>query len=400
MRISSFIAKRYLFAKSSTNAVNIITLISVISIIIGTIVFLVVLSAFSGLKQFNLSVISTTDPDLKIIAARGKTFNISKEQLKYLDSITEIEHYSKVIEERVYLEYNGKTHLGFLKGVDENFLKVNRLDTTIYAGSWHTQTEPEMVIGAGVRRRLSLALGDYGKLLKVMVPKPGKGQITDPSQAFKKSKAIASGIFQVGSDIDEDHVFTHINYVGKLLGYKLNEISSLELKLTSLDQEQNARIQLAKILGDQVIIKNRTSLNDSLYKMLNTENLALYFICTLVIIIVLFSFIGSIIMTIIDKVPHIKTLSDLGSSIKEIRRAFFLQGVFMIIIGSLMGIVLGMAIILLQQQFGLIKITSSLPYPVHLTTLNVLIVLTTIITLGIAASKLASSRINSRLLRT
>ena len=400
MRISSFIAKRYLFAKSSTNAVNIITLISVISMVIGTIVFLVVLSAFSGLKQFNLSVISTADPDLKVIPTQGKTIQLSKEQLKRLNAISEIAHYSKVIEERVYLEYDGKTHLGFLKGVDENFLKVNRLDTTVFAGSWHTQTEPEMVIGAGVRRRLSLAIGDYGKLLKVMVPKPGTGQITDPSQAFKKSKAIASGIFQIGGEIDEDHVFTHIDYVGKLLGYDNNEISTLEIKLNSLDKEENARIQLSKIFGDSVIIKNRTSLNDSLYKMLNTENLALYFICTLVIIIVLFTFIGSIIMIIIDKRPYIKTLSDLGSSLKEIRRAFFLQGVFMVISGSLVGIVLGVIIISLQQYFGFIKITTSLPYPVHLTAINVLIVLTTIIVLGIAASKLASSRITSKLLRT
>ena len=400
MRISSFIAKRYLFAKSSTNAVNIITLISVISMVIGTIVFLVVLSAFSGLKQFNLSVISTADPDLKVIPTQGKTIQLSKEQLKRLNAISEIAHYSKVIEERVYLEYDGKTHLGFLKGVDENFLKVNRLDTTVFAGSWHTQTEPEMVIGAGVRRRLSLAIGDYGKLLKVMVPKPGTGQITDPSQAFKKSKAIASGIFQIGGEIDEDHVFTHIDYVGKLLGYDNNEISTLEIKLNSLDKEENARIQLSKIFGDSVIIKNRTSLNDSLYKMLNTENLALYFICTLVIIIVLFTFIGSIIIIIIDKRLHIKTLSDLGSSLKEIRRAFFLQGVFMVISGSLVGIVLGVIIISLQQYFGFIKITTSLPYPVHLTAINVLIVLTTIIVLGIAASKLASSRITSKLLRT
>ena len=400
MRISSFIAKRYLFAKSSTNAVNIITLISVISMVIGTIVFLVVLSAFSGLKQFNLSVISTADPDLKVIPTQGKTIHLSKEQLKRLNAISEIAHYSKVIEERVYLEYDGKTHLGFLKGVDENFLKVNRLDTTVFAGSWHTQTEPEMVIGAGVRRRLSLAIGDYGKLLKVMVPKPGTGQITDPSQAFKKSKAIASGIFQIGGEIDEDHVFTHIDYVGKLLGYDNNEISTLEIKLNSLDKEENARIQLSKIFGDSVIIKNRTSLNDSLYKMLNTENLALYFICTLVIVIVLFTFIGSIIIIIIDKRPHIKTLSDLGSSLKEIRRAFFLQGVFMVISGSLVGIVLGVIIISLQQYFGFIKITTSLPYPVHLTAINVLIVLTTIIVLGIAASKLASSRITSKLLRT
>ena len=399
MRLSSFIARRYLFAKSSTNAVNIITLISVISVIIGTIVFIVVLSAFSGLKQFNLSVISAADPDLKVAPAQGKTIRLSKKKEKAIAAIPGLSTYSKVIEERAYLEYDGKTHLGFLKGVDENFLNVNKLDTAVFAGAWHTQTKPEIVIGAGVRRRLSLALGDYGTLIKVMVPKPGKGQITNPTQAFKQSSAIASGIFAIGGAMDEDHVFTHIDYAAKLLDYDANQISTIEVKLNTPSQEKNVRSQLHHILGNEVIIKNRIQLNNSLYKMLNTENLALYFICTLIIIIVLFCFIGSIIMIIVDKRPHIKTLSDLGATLKEIRRAFFIQGVFMIIVGGLVGIIMGVLIILLQQHFGLVMITASLSYPVHLTMINITIVITTIFTLGVAASKLAATRITSKLLR-
>lgn len=397
MRLSSFIAKRYLFSKSGTNAVNIITLISVISIVVGTIVFLVVLSAFSGLKQFNLSVISAIDPDLKVLPSQGKTIRISEQQEKELDSLNGVANFSKVIEERAYLEYDGKTHLGYLKGVDENFLKVNRLDTTIFAGSWISHTEPEVVIGAGVRRRLSLALGDYGILLKIMVPKPGKGQITDPSQAFRKSSAIASGIFQVGETIDNDHVFTHIDYAGKLLNYDLDQISSLEIKLAPEADELVVTENLNQILGTNVIIKNRVALNDTLYKMLNTENLALYFICTLVIIIVLFCFVGSIIMIIIDKRSHIKTLSDLGTSLVEIRRTFFIQGIYMVIIGSAAGLFLGVIIVLLQQYFGLIKITETLAYPVYLSFKNIAIVFLTIILLGTGAAKLASSRITKKL---
>lgn len=397
MRLSSFIAKRYLLSKSGTNAVNIITFISVGSLIVGTIVFLVVLSAFSGLKQFNLNVISAIDPDLKISPSQGKTIRISKEQEKALDKLAGIASYSKIIEERVYLEYDGKTHLGFLKGVDENFLKVNRLDTTVFAGSWHSQTEPEVVIGAGVRRRLSLALGDYGTLLKIMVPKPGKGQITDPSQAFRKSSAIASGIFQVGEVLDNDHLFTHIDYAGKLLNYDLDQVSTLEVKLAAIENEQTVTKGLQDILGNKVIIKNRVALNDTTYKMLNTENLAAYFISTLIIIVVLFSFIGSIIMIIVDKRAHIKTLSDIGAPIKEIRRTFFLQGVYMVLIGSITGLILGILIIKLQQVTGIIKITPTISYPTHLTLRNVMIVFTTIVLLGIGAAKLASSRITKKL---
>lgn len=397
MRLSSFIAKRYLLSKSGTNAVNIITFISVGSLIVGTIVFLVVLSAFSGLKQFNLNVISAIDPDLKISPSKGKTIRISKEEEKALDKLAGIASYSKIIEERVYLEYDGKTHLGFLKGVDENFLKVNRLDTTVFAGSWHSQTEPEVVIGAGVRRRLSLALGDYGTLLKIMVPKPGKGQITDPSQAFRKSSAIASGIFQVGEALDNDHLFTHIDYAGKLLNYDLDQVSTLEVKLAAPENEETVTKGLQDILGNKVIIKNRVALNDTTYKMLNTENLAAYFISTLIIIVVLFSFIGSIIMIIVDKRAHIKTLSDIGAPIKEIRRTFFLQGVYMVLIGSITGLILGILIIKLQQVTGIIKITPTISYPTHLTLRNVMIVFTTIVLLGIGAAKLASSRITKKL---
>lgn len=399
MQISSFIARRYLLAKSSTNAVNIITLISVISLIVGTIVFLVVLSAFAGLKQFNLSVISAIDPDLKITPAQGKTIRISKEQEQALSNIPGLAHYSKIIEERVYLEYEGKTHLGYLRGVDQNFLKVNRMDTTVFAGSWHTQTEPEVVIGAGVRRRLSLALGDYGSLLQILVPKPGKGQITDPSQAFRKSSAVASGIFQAGEALDNDHLFTHINYVGKLLDYDIDQISTIEVKLDQLENEEAVANQIQEIFENQVIIKNRVALNDTLYKMLNTENLALYFICSLVIIIVLFCFVGSIIMIIIDKRPHIKTLSDLGASIQEIRKTFFLQGVYMVVIGGAIGIFVGVLIVLLQQYFGLVKITPTLSYPVHLTFKNVVLVFVTIVVLGISAARLAATPINAKLLR-
>lgn len=398
MRLPSFIAKRYLFSKSGTNAVNIITLVSVISIVIGTIVFLVVLSAFAGLKEFNLSVISAIDPDLKVLPATGKIIKLSPKQETQLSKIEGIAAFSKIIEERAYLEYEGKTHLGFLKGVDQNFLKVNRMDTTVFAGTWHSQNEPEVVIGAGVRRRLSVALGDYGSLLSIMVPKPGKGQITDPSQAFRKSSAIASGIFQVGESIDNDYVFTHIDYVGKLLNYELDEVSTLEIKLHPEYDQETTKTAIKEILGKNTLVKNRIELNDTTYRMLNTENLAAYFVSTLVVIIVLFSFIGSIIMIIIDKRSHIKTLSDLGTSIKDLRKTFFLQGVYMVVIGSTVGIILGILIIKLQELTGAIKITASMAYPTHLTISNIIIVFITILLLGTAAAKLASSRVTRKLI--
>ena len=400
MRFPLYIAKRYLFSKSGTNAINIITLISVISIITGTSVLFIVLSGFAGLKDYNISVTSIIDPDIKILPSSGKTITITPEQEKKLAAITGIQNYSKVIEERVYLEYDGKTHLGFIKGVDQNYLKVTNIDTTLFAGSWPSIGEPEVVISIGIRRRLSLGISDYGNLLRIMVPKPGTGQITDPTSAFNRSSAVASGIFQAGESLDNDHLFANIDFVGELLDYPLDKVSTLELKLTQDANEAEIRNELETIFLDTILIKNRTELNDALYKMLNTENLALYFICTLVLIIALFSFVGSIIMIIIDKKGHIKTLSDLGATLTDIRRSFFYQGALMIILGGGIGLFIGSIIVLIQQQFGLVNITASLPYPMRFEFLNLLIVYATILVLGILAARLASSRINNNFLTT
>lgn len=398
MQFPLYIAKRYLISKSGTNAVNIITLVSVISIILGTLVLFIVLSAFSGLKEFNLSITSIIDPDLKVSPATGKTILISPDQEKQLNSLEDVIVYSKIIEERAYLEYNGKTSLAFLKGVDERYLDVTQMDSTLFVGYWPSSDEPEVAMGLLVRKRLSINVGDYGSLVTIMTPKPGTGQITDPTQAFNSSKAMVSGVFQAGEALDNDHVFGNIDFVAALLDYPTNQISTLEFKLSPGSNEGNLRKELNAIFDNKVIIKNRIELNDALYKMLNTENLALYFICTLVLIIALFSFVGSLIMIIIDKRKHIKTLSDLGATLPTIRKIIFTQGALMIVIGGALGIVIGSILIILQQQFGFVPITQNLPYPVKFEIVNLLIVYGTILILGFLAARLAATRINKKLI--
>ena len=396
MRFPFFIAKRYLVSKSGTNAVNIITLISVVSIIIGTMVLFIVLSAFSGLKDFNLAITSIIDPDLKVTPIKGKTLTLTPEQEKRLQSIQGIDVYSKTIEERAYLEYDDKTALAFLKGVDKNYIKVTPVDSTIFAGAWPEVGEPEVAMSYIIRRKLSVDIQTYSSLLNIMTPKPGTGQITDPSQAFNTTKAITSGVFQAGEALDSDYVFGNIDFVGALLEYPVNTISALEIKTIVNSDENLIRNQLNDIFTEEVSIKNRVQLNDALYKMLNTENLALYFICTLVLIIALFSFVGSLIMIIIDKRKHIKTLSNIGASIATIRSTFFYQGALMIAVGGILGIILGSFLIGLQQHFGFIPITPSQPYPVLFEFSNIALVLITIIILGLLAAKLAATRINAK----
>ena len=399
MKFPVFIAKRYLFTKSSNNAINIITLISAVSIIAGAAALFIVLSGFSGLKDFSLSFSSIFDPDLKVLPASGKTILFTPDLAAELEANPDIISYTQVIEERAFLEFRGKNHIAYIKGVDENYRKVNSIDSTLLYGNWITPEEPVAAIGFGISRILSLGVNNYSDLLRVMVPKPGTGQITDPTQAFNSSQLVVSDIFQVNEELDQKYIFTNIDYVRKLLNYNDATLSSVELKLNPKADPVQVQQKIQRLFGDQTEVKTRFQLNDKLYKMLNAENLAVYLIFTLVLIIALFNLVGSIIMIIIDKKANIKTLHSLGASLKDIKKIYFLQGTMMSVFGGIIGLILGSLIVGAQLQFQLKMITPTLPYPMEFTLVNFLAVFFTISVLGILASYLASSTIRPKLLQ-
>ena len=399
MKFPVFIAKRYLFTKSSNNAINIITLISAVSIIAGAAALFIVLSGFSGLKDFSLSFSSIFDPDLKVLPASGKTISFSPDLAAELEANPDIISYTQVIEERAFLEFRGKNHIAYIKGVDENYRKVNSIDSTLLYGNWITPEEPVAAIGFGISRILSLGVNNYSDLLRVMVPKPGTGQITDPTQAFNSSQLVVSDIFQVNEELDQKYLFTNIDYVRKLLNYNEATLSSVELKLNPKADPVQVQQRIQRLFGDQTEVKTRFQLNDKLYKMLNAENLAVYLIFTLVLIIALFNLVGSIIMIIIDKKANIRTLHSLGASLKDIKKIYFLQGTMMSVFGGIIGLILGSLIVGAQLQFQLKMITPTLPYPMEFTLVNFLAVFFTISILGILASYLASSTIRPKLLQ-
>ncbi|HBT09377.1 MULTISPECIES: ABC transporter permease [Leeuwenhoekiella] len=399
MKFPVFIAKRYLFTKSSNNAINIITLISAVSIIAGAAALFIVLSGFSGLKDFSLSFSSIFDPDLKVLPASGKTILFTPDLAAELEANPDIISYTQVIEERAFLEFRGKNHIAYIKGVDENYRNVNNIDSTLLYGNWITPEEPVAAIGFGISRILSLGVNNYSDLLRVMVPKPGTGQITDPTQAFNSSQLVVSDIFQVNEELDQKYLFTNIDYVRKLLNYNEATLSSVELKLNPKADPVQVQQRIQRLFGDQTEVKTRFQLNDKLYKMLNAENLAVYLIFTLVLIIALFNLVGSIIMIIIDKKANIQTLHSLGASLKDIKKIYFLQGTMMSVFGGIIGLILGSLIVGAQLQFQLKMITPTLPYPMEFTLVNFLAVFFTISILGILASYLASSTIRPKLLQ-
>lgn len=392
MNFPFYIARRYLFSKSSNNAINIITIIAAIGVFAGAFALFIVLSGFTGLKDFSLSFSNQYDPDLKVLPATGKTFNFSAEEKQKLENIGGISHFSEVIEERVFLDFRSKNKTAYIKGVDENFLKVNRLDSAVGMGGWFHPEEAQVVIGNTISHELNLGTFDYMSLLEIMVPRPGTGQVLDPTRAFNSKRTVVSGIYSINEELDGKYVFASIGFARDLLNLKPTEVTGLELKLKPTADPETVKTAVQKVIDEEVEIKNRAQLNDALYKMLNTENLAVYLIFTLVLIIALFNVVGSIIMVILDKRENIKTLHSLGATPGQIRNIFFAQGVFMTLLGGSIGLLFSIVLVYLQLEYDLVMITPTLPYPVAITLRNIAVVLITITTLGTIASYIAASR--------
>ena len=398
MNFPLYIAKRYIRSNSKNNAINIINRIASMGIIVGTMALFVVLSVFSGLKVFSLSFTNEIDPDLKISSTLGKSFLISHDQEIQINKITGLASYTKIIEERVLFTFNGKQDVTYLKGVDSNFTKVNAIEKKLFNGLWLKPDTYQVVVGYGISQKFSMGLLDFNNQLEVLVPKPGKGAIENPEQAFNKTDLIPVGIYAISEDLDSKYVFADLGLAQELLEYKTNQISGIEIKVKS-GADENAIIEkLLPIFDNKITVKNRAQLNDSLYKMLNTENIAVYLIFTLVIVVALFNLIGALIMMILDKKGNLKTLFNLGTEIKDLRKIFLLQGTLLSVIGGIIGLTLGIITVLLQQQFQLIMITPTLAYPVIFSVENVLIVMGTIVILGFIASLIASSRVSKKLL--
>lgn len=394
-----YIARRYLFSKSSNNAINIITIIAALGSIVATAALLVVLSGFSGLRTFSLAFFDATDPDIQVAAAKGKTFQLTDSLAQLIESEKDVQSYAKVLEERAFFNYKDKEHIAIIKGVDENYTKIVPIDTTLYAGQWLQEEYPYgIVVGNGISLKLSLGL-DYLDPVSLYVPKPGTSyDITNPSSLVNNLQVHNIGIFAVVEDIDEKYAYAQLSTVQELLNYPLDRISAVAIKIKNSASEKDVAQSLQEKLGPGFKAQTRAQLNSVFYKMLNTENLVLYFIFTLVLIIALFNIIGALIMMIIDKKSNLKTLSNLGAEIPDIKRIFTLQGFLLSVFGLVVGLIIGLILVYIQDRFELFMITSYLAYPVEFQWKNVLIVVVTMLVLGYLAARIASSRIREEML--
>lgn len=378
---------------------NIINFITFLVIVIGSAALFIVLSAFAGLRTFSLSFSNTFDPDLKASPSIGKHFTISADEESALANIEGLANYSKELEERAYLTYKEKSTIAYIKGVDENYRAVTGVDSTLIFGNWGSDVY-NGVIGIGIYNLLGVPMNNR-TAMEVLVPKPGEGSFSQQglnAKPYDDLALVVSGVYAVEESLDKKYVFAQLPIVQELLQKDSTEVSGINFKLMEKASADDVRSAIKEVLGDKVSVLTRREQNTSLYRMLNTENLATYLIFTLVLIIALFNVVGAIIMMILDKQQNSKTLYSLGTTIKELRRIYFIQGILVTSFGGLIGVLIGTLLIGSQLAFGWLKITPTLAYPVEFNIINILIVIGTIVVLGFISSKIASSRINEKLI--
>ena len=371
-----------------------ITIIASFGVIVGSLALFIILSGFSGLRTFSYAMLDASDPDIKITASKGKSFVYSPDFAEVLSSNPSVVLTSKVIEERVFLKYNQKDVIAYLKGVDANYNQITQIDSVMDIGTWldgdYLNTA---VIGNGISYKLSLGILNFGKPLEIYVPNPGTQFLTE-SNAFSKVDAQIIGTYSGTEEFANKYVFVNIALARALLGFELNRITAIELKLLADADADAIASQLQNSLGEAYKVATKAQLNALYYKVINTENFVSYLIFTLIVIIALFNVIGALIMMIIEKKNNLKTLYSLGVGINEIKRIFVLQGFLLTFFGMLVGLSLAIILVFLQQKYSWFMITQNFAYPVEFRWTNLGIVVFTITVLGFFASKIAGSRIS------
>lgn len=398
MNFSLYIAKRYIISKSKNTAITIISFFATISIILGTSALFIVLSVFSGLREYSVQFTNDFDPDLKVIPVTGKSFILTPEKERKIKKLSNVAVCSKIVEERVLFYFDGKEQVTYIKGVDDQFEKSNAIPKNLFSGQWLENGTTQAVIGYGISQKLSIGLFDFNNRLEVYVPKPGKGQIESEEQGFNKEFLDPVGIYALSEELDSKYVFVDLGLSQELMGFQPNQFTGLEIKTQPNSDNEELIDDLKEILGNKVEVKTREELNSTLHKMLNTENIVVYLIFTLVIIVALFTLVGALIVIILEKKLNLKTLLNLGAEIKDLRKIFIFQGILLTVLGGIAGLILGVLIVLLQKNFGLVVINENLAYPVDFEVKNLIIVFLTIVVLGFLAALIASGRVNKKLL--
>ena len=359
MRLAPFIAVRYLFARKSHNVINIISAISAIGMAIGTAALIIILSVYNGFGSLIRSMMGTVEPDLLITPATGKVFVPEGEVYDWIYDRPEVLSMCCILEDNVFISYDGSQGLAKAKGVDWIYAEESPLADHIRNGEFRLYKGdiPQAVVGGSLAHEMGIN-PRFLSPIEIYYPSRTKRiSISDPTSALESVKVFPSGVFTVNEEVDSELIIVPIETMRELLEYD-DEVSAVEIRIvegTGKRELKELQKEISMRLGDGFQVKDRYRQNEVLYKMMTYEKLATYLIMVFVIIIIAFNIFGSLTMLIIEKEEDIRTLRSMGAGRKLIRRIFVLEGWMISLAGLVVGTLTGTALSLIQQHSGIIK---------------------------------------------
>jgi len=391
MNLPFKIAQRYIISKKSTNAINIIAGVSVVGMLVGTAALLLVLSTFNGFEDLVTSLYDTFNPDLKVSAKMGKTFEADSTKIARIKQLDEVADISLVLEENALVQYNGKQYIFRLKGVDAAYEKVTQIDTAVVEGNFEL-TNGYMnyaIVGSGVAALLGINVQNQFRKLQVYMPKrEQKVSTMRPENAFKQDILVPHGVFFIQQDFDNKYIIVPLKFMLNLLNYE-NNVSAIEIDIKETANSEAAKAKIAAILGDDFHVKNRFEQDEFLYKVMRTEKWAVYLILTFILIVAAFNMIGSLSMLVIEKKRDIGILKAMGASKGFIKKIFLIEGILLSLIGAGLGVIIAVVLCLAQQHFKILSLGESFlidAYPVSMRIGDFVLVFVTVSIIATLAS--------------
>ncbi len=346
----------------------------------------VIISVFSGLEDLNKDLISNLHADLTIKSTSGKTLKELGKVENVLKNNTEISSFSRVIEEKIYISYNGKGDIAYLRGVDSAYTKVNPIDKNIFYGTYPSfQYSNEVLMENSLDTRLSIPVASSRDYATVFMPKPGTGIINKEEDIYNKKDILVTGVFP-GNDQLDSYIIAPIELTEELLSLPKNSAYTIVIKLKNPENTNSVKAKLLSALGKNIEVKTKEEENAAFWKMINTEKLFIYLIFALVIFITTFNLAGAIIILQLDKKEQAKSLISLGFPLSHLRKTYFYTGILIVISGIITGLILGTVLCEFQLHTEFFKANELLPFPVKIVGKNYLIVALTASVFGFAIS--------------
>ena len=395
MNFPFFIARRYLFSKKSTHAINVISGISVIGVAVATMALVVTMSVFNGFHDLVASFFTSFDPQLKVVPLKGKTVAADDPILTQIRQLPQIEVATECVEDQALAVYNNHQAMVVVKGVEDNFDKLTRINEILIGDGEFSLHAADMDYGIlGIRLAEQLSTGyTYERPMKIYAPRrEGQFDMTNPTDAFEEDELYSPGVlFNVKqAKYDKNYIITSIGFARRIFDQQ-GMLSSLELRLKPGSNFEAVKKEIQSLCGDTFAVKDRFEQQDDTFKIMKIEKFIAYIFLTFILMVACFNIIGSLSMLIIDKKDDVVTLRNLGATDKQIVHIFLFEGRMISAIGAVIGILLGLLLCWLQQQFGLVALGSSSgsfvvsAYPVSVHPEDIILIFITVLVVGFLA---------------